>query len=90
MTAESLTGMINWVIKGSRHETRSLPNNLKYSTTKSGSPYQVGLEREKQEEYGSHNARARFRTQKGLLTHTKQQGTLNGIKPGAKGSTPRG
>ena len=38
MTVESMTGMINWIIKGSRHETRSLPDNLTYSTTKVGAP----------------------------------------------------
>ena len=90
MTAESMTGMINWIIKGSRHKTRSLLDNLIYSTSKTGSPDWVGLEKEKQEECGSHNAREKFRTQKGLPAHTKQQGILYGIKPDAKGSTPRG
>ena len=70
MTAESITGMNDWIIKGSRHETRSLPDNLTYSTTKSGSPDWVGQKKEKQDECGSHNARA-LRTKKGLPTHTK-------------------
>ena len=45
MTAESMTGMINQIIKGSRHETRSLPDNLTYSTTKVGAP--IGQDQKK-------------------------------------------
>ena len=90
MTAESMTGMIDWIIKGSRHETQSLPDNLIYSTSKSGSPDWVGLEKEKQEECGSHNARAKFRTQKGLPAHTKQQGMLCGINQVLREAPPEG
>ena len=69
MTAESITGMHDLIIKGSRHETLSSPENLTYSTTKVGAP--IGRsEREKQDKCGSHNARA-IRTQKGLPAHTK-------------------
>ena len=90
MTTESMTGMINGIIKGSRHETRSLLDNLTYSTTKSGSPDRVGLEKEKQEECGSHNARAKFRAQKGLPAHTKQQGMLYGINQVLREAPPEG
>ena len=75
--------------QSSRHETRSVPDNLTYSTTKSGSPYQVGLEREKQDECGSHNARA-IRTQKGLPAHTIQQGMLCGINQVLREAPPEG
>ena len=90
MTAESMTEMINGIIKGSRHETRNLPDNLIYSTSKSGSPDRVGLEKEKQEECGSHNARAKFRTQQGAPGPHKTIGDAMRHKLGATGSTPRG
>ena len=70
MTAESITGMHDVIIKGSRHETLSLPDRISYIVQqKVGAP--IGRsEREKQDKCGSHNARA-IRTQKGLPAHTK-------------------
>ena len=88
MTAGSITGMHDVIIKGSRHETLSSPERISYIVQqKVGAP--IGRsEREKQDKCGSHNARA-IRTQKGAPgPHNRQQGMTYGHKPGANGSTP--
>ena len=70
MTSESITGMHDVIIKGSRHETLSSPGKISYIVQqKVGAP--IGRsEREKQDKCGSHNARA-IRTQKRLPAYTK-------------------